>query len=155
MNNALPIATASELITGGVGYAGTPVFQPIIHPVLRRLGQVNVRKFIRARDAYVRAISERREQDGSGNISPVSMKYSFDPDLLLSLVELAHFGPEIDTLDKLEEDHITAWLDKNRQDKSKNLSLSSLDSLVAKGLHINMQEKDIQSRFMSLQYSPA
>jgi hypothetical protein len=72
------------------------------------------------------------------------------PNLLLSLVELAHFGPEIDTLDKLEEDHITAWLDKNRQDKSENLSLSSLDSLVAKGLHINMQEKDTQSRFMSL-----
>jgi hypothetical protein len=79
MNNALPIATASELITGAVGYAGTPVFQPIIHPVLRRLGQVNVRKFIRARDAYVRAISERKEQDGCGNISPVSMRYSFDP----------------------------------------------------------------------------
>jgi hypothetical protein len=85
--------------------------------VLRRLGQVHIRKFIRAIDAYVRAILDRKEQNGCRSISPVSLKYFFYPDLLLSFVELAHFGPEIDSIDKLEEYQISAWLDKNLERK--------------------------------------
>jgi hypothetical protein len=148
------MAAASQVIPdmpeGGVAYAGTPVFQPITHPVLSRLGQVNIRKFIRARDAYVRAISERKEQEGCGNLLSVALRYSFEPDLLLSMIELAQFGEEIDTLDKLKEDHITAWLSKHREAKTESLSLSKLDSLVSKGLHIKMNEKDVSHRVITL-----
>jgi hypothetical protein len=69
---------------------------------------------------------------------------------LLSLIELAHFGAEIDTLDKLKEDHITAWLDKHREERTETWSLSNLDFLVSKSLNVKMQEKDIPSRLTTL-----
>jgi hypothetical protein len=150
MTSPLPPVETSDPRPGGVVYAGTPVFQPITYPALSRLGQVNLRKFIRARESYVRAISERKEEGGCGNLSPVSLKYSFDPHLSLSLIELAHFGAEIDTLDKLKEDHITGWLYKHLEERTETWSLSNLDYLVSKSLHIKMQEKDIPSHLTTL-----
>ena len=88
-------------------YRGTPVFQPISHPVMSRSGEVDFRNFIKARDAYVRAVEERKLQEGGDHLVAVSLKYSAEPDLLEGLVCLLQFGPEIDTLDKVKEEHIS------------------------------------------------
>jgi hypothetical protein len=143
--------TATDSDNGGpVGYAGTPVFQPIVHPVLNQLGQGNIRKFIRARDAYVRAISERREILGADKITPFSLRYSVDPDLLLSLIELAQFGADVDSLEKLSDDHITEWLRPYRDTQAEKTSLTRVDALISRGLHIRLQEKNISQRIMCL-----
>jgi hypothetical protein len=139
-----------DAATAGVGLAGTQFFQPISHPELKQLGQVNVRKFIRMRDAYTRAIAERADQEGVQKLKPVSLKYSVDPDLLLSLIDLAQFGTEVDSVDKLTEDHLRTWLESHQEIGKAATSLSHLDSLVSKHLHLRMQEKNIQLRIMTV-----
>jgi hypothetical protein len=98
-----PVQGTHESVVGGVGVSAQPVFQPIAHPVLRQLGQTNIRKFLVARDAYVRSIKERQDQENCRILKPVSLKYSLDADLLLSLIDLNQFGDFVDTIDKLND----------------------------------------------------
>jgi hypothetical protein len=76
---AAPQKTIDVAEKHGVVYKGTPIFQPIAHPVLTQLGQVNIRKFTKARDAYVRAIEERTIQDGTGRVTPISLGSPLNP----------------------------------------------------------------------------
>jgi hypothetical protein len=73
-----------------------------------------------------------------------------DPDLLLSLVELAQFGSDVDSLENLSDNHITEWLRPYRDTKADKKSLTCVDTLVAKGLHIRMPDKNIAQRIMTL-----
>jgi hypothetical protein len=127
---------SSEAHQGGntpsVVYRGTPVFQPISHPVMNRSGEVDIRKFIKARDAYVRAVEERKLQEGGEHLAATSLKYSVEPDLLEGLACLLQFGPEIDTVEKVKDEHISKWLDSFRESTMDHSSLQQIDSLIAK-----------------------
>jgi hypothetical protein len=70
---AAPHKTIDVAEKHGVVYKGTPLFQPFAHPVLTQIGQENIRKFTKARDAYIRAIEERTPQDGTGCVTPISL----------------------------------------------------------------------------------
>ena len=64
---------------------GFPVITPISHPVLRRLGIEDIRRFFKDRRTYVSAIKERCQQEGSEELQkPVSLRFSIDPDILKS-----------------------------------------------------------------------
>jgi hypothetical protein len=145
---------SSEAHQGGntpsVVYRGTPVFQPISHPVMNRSGEVDIRKFIKARDAYVRAVEERKLQKGGDHLAATSLKYSVEPDLLEDLVCLLQFGPEIDTVEKVKDEHISKWLDSFRESTMDHSSLQQIESLIAKNMRMKLAEKNPGQRTLNL-----
>jgi hypothetical protein len=148
------VITSREAHQGGnspsVVYRGTPVFQPISHPVLSRSGEVDIRKFIKARDAYVREVDERKLQEGGDHLVASSLKYSVDPDLLEGLVCLLQFGPEVDTLDKVKDEHISKWLDPFRKGTMDHSTIQQIDGLVSKNLRTKLAEKNPKQRILTL-----
>jgi hypothetical protein len=120
------------------------------YPVLHKLGKQNIRKFIIAREAYVREIEELNAQVGVENGRPVSLAFSIDAMLLTSLVDLRRLGADIDTVDKVSDNAVQSWLDANCDVKKDGMSLAQVHALISKKLNINMAEKDTEQRTVML-----
>jgi hypothetical protein len=92
----MPAAVPAD--TGATTTIVTPIVSSIEHPVLKRLGKTNIRKFLTDRVSYVREIEERSAQDNGTIGRPVSLTFSIDPHVLESLMDLRQFGAEVDTV---------------------------------------------------------
>jgi hypothetical protein len=127
-----------------------PVVSSVEYPLLKKLGKANIRRFLRDRDAYVREIKERKDQEGQAIGKPVSLTFSIEASLIESLVDLRQFGSTIDTVEKVTDVHVQTWLDKHREVNPESLSASQVHDLVVKHLRINLSEKDAEQRIIML-----
>jgi RNase H-like domain found in reverse transcriptase/Reverse transcriptase (RNA-dependent DNA polymerase)/Integrase zinc binding domain len=127
-----------------------PVVSSVEYPLLKKLGKANIRMFLRDRDAYVREIKERKDQEGQVIGKPVSLTFSIEASLIESLVDLRQFGSTIDTVAKVTDVHVQAWLDKHREVNPESLSATQVHALVVKNLRINLSEKDAEQRIIML-----
>jgi Reverse transcriptase (RNA-dependent DNA polymerase) len=128
----------------------SPIVANIEYPVLKKLGKQNIRKFLTDRDAYVREIDERSAQ-GNGRIGrPVSLAFSIDPSVLLSLVELQQFGAEVTKVESVTDSVLLTWLEKHRDLKKDGLSAAQVQAIIFKSLRMNMSEKDPEQRIIML-----
>jgi hypothetical protein len=128
----------------------SPIVANIPYPLLKKLGKQNIRKFLTERDAYVREIAERSVQ-GNGVIGrPVSLTFSVDPTLLLSLVELRLFGAEVPTVASVTDAVLLNWLEGHRDLKQDGLSATKVQAIVSRSLRINMMETDSEQRIIML-----
>ena len=91
----MPTAVSAAAGKGVSTTIVTPIVANIEHPVLKRLGKTNIRKFLADRGSYVREIQERSAQDNGTIGRPVSLTFSIDPHVLESLVDLRQFGADI------------------------------------------------------------
>jgi hypothetical protein len=141
-------------IVPATGCATTTIVTPIVanieHPVLKRLGKSNIRKFLIDRDTYVREIEERSSQDNGAVGRPVSLTFSIDPQVLESLVDLRQFGAEVAAVAEVTDAVLLDWLEKHRDYKKDSFSASQVQTIVARSLRINMAEKDCEQRIIML-----
>ena len=130
---------------------GFPVITPISHPVLRRLGIEDIRRFVKDRGAYVSAIKERCQQEGSEELQkPVSLRFSIDPDILENLVEIGSLGEQVTSIDDVTDENIQAWLSDHVESDRDSLSKAQIDQMVSKKIRINMKEKSAAQRILML-----
>jgi RNase H-like domain found in reverse transcriptase/Reverse transcriptase (RNA-dependent DNA polymerase)/Integrase core domain/Integrase zinc binding domain len=127
-----------------------PIVANIDHPILRKLGKTNIRRFLTDRHAYIREIAERSAQDIGTQGRPVSLTFSIDPPLLESLVDLRQFGAHLDTVALVTDDVLNTWLEKHWAIKKDSLSASQVQSIISKSLRINMAEGDREQRIIML-----
>jgi hypothetical protein len=144
----MPAAAPAD--TGVTTTIVTPIVASIEHPVLKRLGKTNIRKFLTDRVSYIREIEERSAQDNGTIGRPVSLTFSIDPHVLESLVDLRQFGAEVDTVANVTDAVLLTWLEKNGEIKKDSLSSSKVQAIVSRSLRINMSEKDPEQRIIML-----
>jgi hypothetical protein len=131
-------------VSAGKGVATTvvtPIVANIEHPVLKRLGKTNIRKFLADRVSYVREIQERSAQDNGTIGRPVSLTFSVDPHVLESLVDLRQFGAEVVTIANVTDAILQTWLEKNGEIKKDSLSFSKVQAIVSRSLRIYDRER--------------
>ena len=127
--------------------AGQPVFTPIAHPVLRRYGRKAIHTFIREREQYLLRIADATASGAT--VSPISIKSSIEPDLLLSLVEFGEFDG-VTAVHGLTEDILEAWLQDKDATSLDSLTLLDLEAAVKAFVRINVHEEDPEMRIKSL-----
>jgi hypothetical protein len=140
-------------VAAGTGVATTivtPIVANIEHPILKRLGKTNIRKFLTDRASYVREIEERSAQDNGTIGRPVSLAFSIDPHVLESLVDLRQFGAEVTAVADVTDAVLLTWLEKNGKIKKDSLSSAKIQAIVSRSLRINMSEKDPEQRIIIL-----
>jgi hypothetical protein len=128
----------------------TPLIANIDHPVLKRLGKANIRKFLIDRDAYVREIEERSARDNGSIGRPVSLTFSIDPQVLESLVDLRQFGADNILVALVTDELLRSWLEKHREIRKDRLSASQAQAIITKSLRISMLEGDYEQRMLML-----
>jgi hypothetical protein len=127
-----------------------PVCSTVEYPVLKKLGKQNIRKFLADRAAYEREIQERSRQEGSAQCQPVSLKFSVDPALLASLVDLRQLGDDVLSVAQVTDHVVDTWLQSHREIRRDALSISQVNLIVTRSLRINMAEKDAAQRIVML-----
>jgi hypothetical protein len=137
-------------VAGGAATIVSPLFASIIHPVLRKLGKQNIRRFLTERDAYVREIAERSAQQKGPIGQPVSLTFSVDPPILESLVELGQFGDEVKEVSEVTDGTLRKWLDSHRDIKKDGMTAAQVQALVSRSLRINMAENDCEQHILML-----
>ena len=146
----MPTAVSAAAGKGVSTTIVTPIVANIEHPVLKRLGKTNIRKFLADRGSYVREIQERSAQDNGTIGRPVSLTFSIDPHVLESLVDLRQFGADIVAVANVTDEILQTWLEKNGEIKKDSLSFSKVQAIVSRSLRINMSEKDPEQRIIML-----
>jgi hypothetical protein len=133
---------------------GNTIFTPLVanidHPVLMRLGKASIRKFLIDRDAYVWEIEERSAQDNGRIGRLVSLKFSIDPQVLESLMDLRQFGADIILVALVTDDLLRSWLEKHREIRKDRLPASQVQAIITKSLRINMLEGYHEQRMIML-----
>ncbi len=87
--------------------------------------------------------------NSGGNITPITLKASFDTDLLLSLVTLDEF-PGVSKIEDVTEEQIEAWLAAKDDVALHQLSLEDLEAAVTSNVRINLNQPDATLRIMGL-----
>jgi hypothetical protein len=72
-----------------------PLFQPLSSPYLAKLSQPVIRSFLKERQQYLAAVSERRAQPGGDELQPVSLLASVDRDILKNLCMFGDLGADV------------------------------------------------------------
>lgn len=126
---------------------GQPIFTPIVHPELRRLGRKNIHIFLRERERYILRLEDA--QASGSSVQPVSLKASVDPDLLLSMVEFGEFD-NVTSLTELTDDNLRQWLDDKDEVSFDSLSAEALNAAVTQAVRINVHEPDPEMRVKAL-----
>jgi hypothetical protein len=140
-------------VPAGTGVATTilaPIVANIEHPILKRLGKANIRKFLTDRVCYVREIEEWSAQDNWKIGRPFSLTFSIDPHVLESLVDLREFGAEVAAVADVTDATLLTWLEKTGEIKKDSLSSSKVQAIVSRSLRMNMSEKDPEQRIIML-----
>jgi hypothetical protein len=120
------------------------------YPRLKKLVKQNIRRFLSDREAYTREIAERTSQDGTSIGRPVSLRFSIEPSVLHSLVDLRQLGESIDHISK---SHGYGYRDlAGRTCRCQKRHLVRLWGQVHRGknLRMNMAEKDVEQRVVML-----
>jgi hypothetical protein len=120
------------------------------YPRLKKLGKQKIRRFLSDQEAYTREIAERTSQDENCIGRPVSLRFSIEPSVLHSLVDLRQLGESIDHISKVTDMVIETWLDAYADFKRDTLSASGVKSIVEKNRRMNMAEKYVEQRVVTL-----
>ena len=126
---------------------GHPMFAPIQHPQLAKLGRRNIVKFLDDYENYVLRSNEAVQQ-GSQH-KPVSMVLSVTPKLLKSLIRLGTFG-KVSSVDSLTDEILEKWLRSKTTTPIENRTKESLEADLRKNVYINTREEDPELRIISL-----
>lgn len=127
--------------------SGQPLFTPVTHPELRRLGRKPVHIFLRDREKYLLRIKDA--QDSGSSITPVSLRSSVDRDLLESLISFGHFEG-VERFGDLTDELIQNFLDQKDGAKLESVSLEQLEASMKSAVKLNIHESDAEMRIMSL-----
>jgi len=126
---------------------GQPMFTPISHPELRKLGRNPIHNFLLARENYLLRVQDAVSSGSS--ITPVPLRSSIDRDLLLSLISFETF-PGVSKFDDLTEEVLEAWLKEKDEVKLESIPLEDLEETIKNGIKINVHEADAELRIQSL-----
>lgn len=126
---------------------GQPMFTPISHPELRKLGRNPIHNFLLARENYLLRVQDSMSSGSS--ITPVPLRSSIDRDILLSLISFETF-PGVSKFDDLTEEVLEAWLKEKDEVKLESISLEDLELTIKNGIRINVHEADAELRIQSL-----
>ena len=127
--------------------AGQPLFTPVSHPYLKRLGHKNICNFLRAREQYLLRLDDARNSGSA--VAPVSIKASINPDILIELIDFDEF-PGVDSIDKLNDEILEEWLKSKDTVSLSAISSEDLLSAVKANVRINVLEPDPELRIKSL-----
>ena len=123
------------------------IYVPHERPLLKRLGQSTVRKFLKDWEQYEHRISEANAQGQP--VVPVSLVSSVDFDLLQSLVEYDTFSG-VTKIEELEDTVLQKWLQKSIGLSNCSATADDLDKLVRKHVRYNDKEPNVVLRITSL-----
>ncbi len=102
---------------------------------------------MRERERYLLKVSDA--SNSGANITSITLKATFNTDLLLPLITLDEF-PRVSKIEDGSEEQIEAWLAAKDDVLLHQLSLEDLEAAVISNARINLNEPDATLRIMGL-----
>ena len=119
---------------------GHHTFTPISHPELTVLGSREIHTFLCERERYLLRIKDAN--DSGNKITPISIKYSIETDLLLSLIDLGELGDNVTSIDDVDDDFLREWLRSKDKTQIWTSSLEDIETAVEASARVNEDQKN-------------
>ena len=120
---------------------GQHMFTLIPHPELNVLGSIEIHTFLCERERYLLRIKDAN--DSGNKITPISIKYSIETDLLLSLIDLGELGDNVTSIDDVDDDFLREWLRSKDKTQTDTSSLENIETAVDASVSVNVHKQNL------------
>ena len=135
---------------GDMTHAGHNMITPIAHPVLRKVGQYHIHRFLKEWDRYMVCVQDAAATGIGSFTGPVTFTSAIDTDLLQSLIDLDEFGEDVNLIEEVDEEELQTWLKRQISTSYSCTTAKQVEATVKASIRVSLHEPDAKLRTMKL-----